>query len=167
MHIRLYAASAGAVLLSVAAVTSTPATTAQDAHAAMNHRGAAVMGFDQDKTAHHFYLYPDGGAIDIGVKDASDQANRQAIRAHLPHIAAMFGDGNFSAPMIIHATAVPGIAELARLKARVAYRYQETAAGGRVDIQSSDPDAIAALHAFLRFQITDHKTGDPLEVRRR
>jgi hypothetical protein len=30
-----------------------------------------VMGFDLDKTAHHFYLYEDGGAIDIAVKDAA------------------------------------------------------------------------------------------------
>ena len=27
------------------------------------------MGFDQHKTAHHFYLLEDGGAIDIAVKE--------------------------------------------------------------------------------------------------
>jgi hypothetical protein len=64
---------------------------AQDPHAQMNQRGAHVMGFDQDKTAHHFLLFEDGGAIDVVVKDAADTQNRDAIRAHLPHIAQMFG----------------------------------------------------------------------------
>ena len=49
------------------------------------------MGFDQHKTAHHFYLFEDGGAIEIAVKDAADTVNRDAIRAHLPHIAMRFG----------------------------------------------------------------------------
>ena len=74
----------------------------------MNARGAQAMGFDQDKATHHFLLYEDGGAIDIAVKDAADVENRDAIRAHLPHIAQMFGQGNFDLPHFIHATDVPG-----------------------------------------------------------
>ena len=149
------------------AVSAPAAQTPQDAHGQMNHRGAAVMGFDQQKTTHHFLLFEDGGAIDVGVKDPADRANRDAIRGHLPHIAMMFGDGDFSAPMLVHATDVPGTADLRQLKDRVIYRYVETPAGGRVDIVSSDRAAPAALHAFLRFQIADHKTGDSTEVRKR
>ena len=72
---------------------------AQGPHA-MNQRGEMVMGFDQDRTTHHFYLYPDGGAIDIQVRDAADTRDRDAIRSHLPHIATMFEAGNFKAPML-------------------------------------------------------------------
>lgn len=140
---------------------------AQDPHAQMNQRGAQVMGFDQDKTTHHFYLYTDGGAIDVSVKDASDKANLDAIRQHLPHIAMMFGQGNFDAPMMVHDTKVPGTAELARFKDRVTYKYGETAKGGRVDITTTDAEALKAVHAFLKFQITDHKTGDSLDVKKR
>jgi len=87
----------------------------QDPHQTMNDRGAMVMGFDQDKTAHHFYLYEDGGAIDIAVKDPADTKNRDAIRAHLPHIAMMFGTGDFDAPMLVHDSKdVPGTAVLAK-----------------------------------------------------
>jgi len=68
----------------------------------MNDRGAAVMGFDQDKTAHHLYLYEEGGAIDIGIKDPSDTKDRDAIRSHLAHIAVMFGLRDFDAPMLVH-----------------------------------------------------------------
>jgi hypothetical protein len=133
----------------------------------LDERGAHVMGFDQQKTTHHFYLYPDGGAIDVSAKDSNDAADIQAARAHLPHIAKMFGEGDFSAPVLVHATNVPGTAELAQLKDRLSYRYEETARGGRVNIIATDPDALAALHRFLRFQIADHKTGDSPDVRQR
>jgi hypothetical protein len=129
---------------------------------------AMTMGFDQEKTTHHFLLFTDGGAIDVSVKDAADRKNRDAIRAHLPHIAELFKAGDFSAPMLVHqTTAVPGTEELKRAKDRVTYRYRETPAGGRVDIETADAAALKAVHTFLKFQIADHKTGDSLEVKPR
>ena len=134
---------------------------------AINERGAHVMGFDQDKTAHRFRLHPDGGAVDISVKDRADRINRDAIRSHLPHIAQMFGDGNFEAPMLIHATNVPGTEQMAALKSRIRFVYVETPQGGRLDFFTTDPEALKAVHAFMRFQIADHKTGDPTTVTKR
>ena len=139
----------------------------QHQHPAMNERGAKVMGFDQEKTVHHFLLYTDGGAIDVSVKDAKDRSTVDAIRSHLPHIAAMFGRGNFEAPMLVHETNVPGTSEMARLKERIQFKYSAAPKGGRVDITTNDREALAAVHAFLRFQISDHKTGDSTEVKRR
>jgi hypothetical protein len=127
-----------------------------------------AMGFDQDKTTHHFSLFTDGGAIDVAVKDPNDTKNRDAIRAHLPHIAQMFAEGNFATPMLVHQTqAVPGTEAMAAAKSRITYRYRETPLGGRLDITTTDTAALKAVHEFLRFQITDHKTGDSLEVRKR
>ena len=140
----------------------------QDHHRGMNERGAMVMGFDQQNTSHHFYLYRDGGAIDIAVKDASDSTNRDAIRAHLPHLAVMFGEGRFDAPMLIHDSAnVPGTAVLRERSKALRYSYVETVDGGRVDIMTTDSAALAALHDFLRFQIVEHQTKDPLTVTKR
>jgi hypothetical protein len=136
-------------------------------HAEVNRRGGQVMGFDQEKTTHHFYLYPDGGAIDVAVNDAADKTNLDAIRAHLPHIAMRFSEGNFEAPMLVHDTNVPGTAKMTELKNRITYRYVETPKGGRVNIVTSDAEALEAVHAFLRFQITDHRTGDSMEVKKR
>jgi hypothetical protein len=142
--------------------------TQDNSHRSMNDRGAMVMGFDQDKTAHHFYLYDDGGAIDIAVRDGSDDKNRDAIRSHLPHIAMMFGSGDFDAPMLVHDSAtVPGTAVLARRSDAIRYVYAETAAGGRVNIMTKDSAALAALHEFLRYQIREHQTGDTGMVTRR
>jgi hypothetical protein len=141
---------------------------AQDHHAATDQRGAMVMGFDQKATAHHFTLFKDGGEIAVGVKDPSDTKNRDAIRSHLPHIAAMFGEGNFDAPMLVHdSTNVPGTKVMAARKSMIRYDYVETPGGGRVSIVTTDPEAIAAVHAFLKFQIADHKTGDSTQVRAR
>jgi hypothetical protein len=134
----------------------------------MNDRGAMVMGFDQDKTAHHFYLYRDGGAIDISVKDAADTKDRDGIRGHLPHIAMMFSMGDFDAPMLVHDTKdVPGIDVLAKRNDKIVYTYAETPVGGRVNIVTTDKDALTALHAFLAYQIKEHQTGDPVTVRKR
>ena len=156
------------VLIPLALSASQQATPAQDPHAQMNQRGAHVMGFDQEKTAHHFLLFDDGGAIDVSVKDLKDAVNRDAIRAHLPHIAQMFQEGNFEAPMLVHdSKAVPGVADLVRLKSAVTYRYIDTTAGGRVDVVTTDPAALKAVHAFLMFQIKDHKTGDDGRIGRR
>lgn len=140
----------------------------QDPHQAMNDRGATMMGFDQDKTAHHFYLFDDGGAIDIVVKDPADVKNRDGIRSHLPHIATMFGMGDFDVPMLVHDDKnVPGTTVLAKRKDFVTYRYAETPLGGRVDIVTKDKDALTALHEFLTYQIKEHSTGDSTVVTKR
>jgi hypothetical protein len=150
-----------AMLLMLALGANPLAQGVSSSHAAM------AMGFDQEKTTHHFHLFTDGGAIGVSVKDLKDRKNLEAIRAHLPHIVEMFKQGDFSVPMLVHQTPVPGAEELKRSAARIGYRYSETPAGGRVDIVSTDTDALKAVHAFLTFQITDHKTGDSLEVTRR
>ena len=149
------------------ALTLVDQTPKPDQHADMNARGAHVMGFDQDKTTHRFLLHADGGAIDIAVKNAGDTANRDAIRSHLPHISQMFGDGNFSAPMLVHDANVPGTAQMAALKNRIRFFYVETPGGGRVDIVTTDAEALKAVHEFLRFQIRDHQTGDSTAVTKR
>lgn len=158
------------VTAALALAISTPLFAQQAAGTAqhLDARGKHVMGFDQQKTAHHFRLYEDGGAIEVSVKDKADTENLAAIRAHLPHIATMFADGQFDAPMLVHDTKnVPGAADLARLKSRLQYNFVETPTGGRVDIATTDKDALAALHTFLRFQITDHQTGDPVTPAKR
>jgi hypothetical protein len=156
--------AATAITMALAALPS----AAQNPHPGMDQRGAAVMGFDQARTRHHFYLYDDGGAIDVAVKDQTDTVNRDAIRSHLPHIAMLFGQGDFAAPMLVHDSRnVPGVAEMARLKEKIAYVYAETPAGGRVDIRTRDAAALKAVHEFLKFQIADHQTGDSVEIRKR
>jgi hypothetical protein len=105
-----------------------------------------------------------GGAIEVGVSDPRDEESRGRVRSHLEQISKMFSIGDFSTPFAVHARTPPGVAELERLKSTITYRYEETESGGRVRISSGDAKALAAIHDFLRFQIEDHRTGDPVDV---
>jgi hypothetical protein len=129
----------------------------------MIERGEKGMGFSQTKTTHHFYLSKAGGIIQVEANDEIDQTSRDQIRLHLGHIARMFSEGNFDIPMFVHDQVPPGVPEMKKMKAVISYEFEETKGGGRVRISSSDSQALAAIHNFLRFQITEHKTGDPLE----
>jgi hypothetical protein len=133
-------------------------------HQGVVERGDHVMGFGHDKTAHHFRLYADGGAIEAEATDSQDAASRDAIRSHFAHIAKMFAAGDFSAPMLIHVQNPPGTAEMKRLRGAIQYKVESSERGGRVRIIAKDADALQAVHAFLRFQIADHQTGDSTEV---
>jgi hypothetical protein len=137
---------------------------ADQPHQAVVERGDHVMGFSHDKTTHHFRLYPDGGAIEAEANQREDTESRDAIRLHFSHIVKMFGEGNFSAPMLIHAQNPPGTAEMKRLREAIQYRLETTEEGARIRITTKDPKALRAVHEFLRFQISDHRTGDSTEV---
>ena len=124
--------------------------------------GDEAMGFPHDKTTHHFRLYSDGGAIEVTADDSKDSKTIAAIRSHLAHIAMMFSAGNFNAPMLIHDQTPPGVPVMKRLKSQIKYEFESVESGGRVKITTSNREAIDAVHEFLRFQISDHQTGDPL-----
>jgi hypothetical protein len=51
-----------------------------------------------------------------------------------------------------------------QLKSKIDYKYVRTDRGGKVLITTADPKALEAIHEFLRFQIQDHRTGDPLSI---
>ena len=127
----------------------------------MKKRGAAAMGFDQDAVTHHFLLKPDGGVIEVRVRERSDVTNLNAIRAHLRDIAKQFADGRFDAPFATHAEVPSGVPTLQRLKSAIRYSYGERADGGRVEILTQNAEALDAIHQFLRYQIAEHRTGDP------
>jgi hypothetical protein len=131
----------------------------------MAKRGDMVMGFSHEKTTHHFELNYDGGAIDVRANDVKDTESRDQIRSHFKHIAQMFADGNFSAPMLVHGTNVPGTATMSKLKDQLHWTLTDTTRGARLSVVADDKPALAAVHEFLRFQIQDHQTGDCPMVR--
>jgi hypothetical protein len=130
----------------------------------VNARGEHAMGFSQTATTHHFLLTRDGGVIQVETNGPNDAATLEQVRAHLKHIAGLFGAGNFRIPMLVHNQVPPGVTTMEQLKEKLAFAYEETGRGGRVHITTADRAALAAVHEFLRFQITDHQTGDSLEV---
>lgn len=127
-------------------------------------RGDHAMGFSHETTAHHFRLLKDGGIIEVDVLKPGDEATRDKIRMHLSHIAAMFSANNFDVPMFIHDREPPGVSTMKQRHDSIAYTYQSTDLGAEVRITTEDAKALQAVHDFLRFQIQDHRTGDPITV---
>jgi hypothetical protein len=132
--------------------------------AEMKQHGNVAMGFDQDKTTHHFTLTADGGSIAVDANDPADGASRDQIRAHLKEIAAAFGRGDFQKPSMTHSEVPPGVPTLQRLKTAITYAFTETTRGGIVRISTANVEARSALHEFLTYQIKEHATGDPVSL---
>jgi hypothetical protein len=136
------------------------------AHAAsVDARGDQGMGFSHQRTEHHFTLTRDGGLISADALDAADIETRDSIRAHFGHIAQAFASGDFDLPMFIHDRMPPGGDTMKRLRKEISYGTEPTARGARVVIRTANPEALEAVHAFLRFQISDHRTGDSSALR--
>jgi hypothetical protein len=49
-------------------------------------------------------------------------------------------------------------------KDKISYQYESIAKGAKVIITTQDPKALEAVHDYLRYQIREHKTGDPLDL---
>lgn len=147
-----------------AAVSAAPSQHGQ--HGAGQKHGGRAMGFDVKRTAHHFLLSENGGSIEVSVKDPADRELRDQVQTHLRHIATQFGEGNFATPFAVHGENPAGVPALKQLAAEIAYTFEPSDLGGRVAIATESPKALAAVHEFLRYQIREHKTGDPLTIRR-
>lgn len=122
------------------------------------------MGFSQEKTTHHFMLKSDGGAIQVTARSSGDNASVRQIQEHLQHIAHAFQAGDFNIPMFVHDQTPPGVPTMKKLKDQILYSYEEMEDGGRVVISSKNAEAVNAVHEFLKFQIREHKTGDPVDT---
>lgn len=117
-----------------------------------------TLGIHHAESRHHFRLYRNGGAIELSGKDA------QAIRKHLREITDDFAKGDFDTPMFVHGKMPDGTDAMKRLRAKITYRYEDVPGGGRIRVRTRDAEALEAIHAFLKFQVKEHRTGDSGEV---
>jgi hypothetical protein len=147
-------------LMTLSLALQTPAN-AQHQHDRANH----AMGFDQARTTHHFRIATDGGTIEVTAKDAKDQTSIDLVRRHLEHIAKQFSKGDFNVPMLVHDELPPGAKEMKARTDVITYTYESLPDGGKVIIRTVDAGARAAVHEFFRYQIREHRTGDPLDPR--
>jgi hypothetical protein len=161
-------AAATLYVLPLALSAQQASTPAQDPshHDAVTARGDHAMGFSHETTTHHFRLSKSGGDIDVSANDPKDSATRDQIRMHLSHIVKRFSAGDFNVPMFIHDTTPPGAPAMAKRRSQIRYLYRDTPGGASIQITSTNAEALEAIHAFLRFQISDHQTGDPTEISR-
>lgn len=163
----------GAAARSFAQHPAMPAGMTHEAHLAqmekdreLKKRGAAAMGFDQYNTTHHFRLFETGGGIEVVTNDPADATGRDQIRTHLREIAADFSQGNFAKPFMTHGEMPPGVTTMQARKNTLHFIYEDRPDGGMVRINTTDAKTRQAVYEFLRYQIHEHATGDPLTVGR-
>jgi hypothetical protein len=138
---------------------------AQHVHATeVDQRGDEAMGFSHTLTHHSFRLRKSGGAIEVTANSGDDAKTIAAIREHLRLIAKSFTDGEFAKPMATHGRLPDGADVMRDRKGMIRYQYEDVPSGGRVRISSDDDRAVEAVHRFLRFQIEEHRTGDPVTI---
>ena len=123
-----------------------------------------TFGMSHTRSTHSFRLFADGGAIELRATDAADEATIAAIRAHLQEITPQFAKGDFSTPQFVHGYTPDGVAQLGQLRNDIAYRYQQLDGGGRIRITTRSAEAQAAVHAFLQFQVIEHRTANTGKV---
>jgi hypothetical protein len=73
---------------------------------------------------------------------------------------------DFSKPFMTHDEMPPGVEAMRRLMAAITFSFEEIESGGRVRITTADAEALNSVHDFVRYQITEHRTGDPLAVQK-
>lgn len=127
------------------------------AFAALQTRGAQVMGVDQYTSSHVFEPLPDGGRI-VLQRDVVDSIGVATIRAHMQDIAGRFAEGDFTLPGVVHSGTVPGTRVMAERRDRIRYGADTLPRGGQVRIMTRDSIALAEVHEFLAFQRQDHRS---------
>ena len=124
----------------------------------LQERGETAMGVNQYTSTHRFDALPDGGRIELQ-RDVDDPAGVEQIRRHLREIADAFARGDFAVPGFVHAREVPGTAVMAAKRDAITYTFRELPRGGEVRIVTRDPEAVRAVHEFMAFQRSDHRSG--------
>jgi hypothetical protein len=130
--------------------------TTDTGYAAMQRRGAMVMGVDQYTSHHTFDLLPDGGRI-VLVRAVSDTAGVRTIRAHMQDIAKAFAAGDFEHALEVHQHDLPGAAVMRQRRGAIHYAVDTLPGGGAVRIFSADTVAVRAIHEFLSAQRMEHQ----------
>jgi len=107
---------------------------------------AAAQRFIPADVTQHFLLNPAGGVISVEA-NAEDPMAPDEIHTQLSQMARS------------------GVPELKLYQAQINYLYTPTAEGGRVQIDTTNSEALIAIHAYLRSQIQELRTGDSEEVK--
>lgn len=131
---------------------------ADSTFAALQRRGGLAMGVDQHASSHTFDALEDGGSITYVATGDDTLAAAAQIRAHLREIAISFTVGDFSTPTMVHARAVPGTAIMKARRNRIRYTVADVPRGAVLRMTTSDAAALGAIHEFMAFQRSDHRS---------
>jgi hypothetical protein len=156
MYLRLIC-TALLIVASIECSSQPPSTTAANSRQdEVRQKGTQVMPFALDQTVHVFDKTDTGGVQRVLVR-GNASAQLAMIRAHLQDIAKAFAARDFSKPMHIHGTDMPGLAEMKAATAdELRATYNELPGGAEIVYSSRSPKIVAAIHRWFDAQLRDH-----------
>jgi len=132
------------------------APPAGDRQSSVHDMGENVMPFDLGETTHVFEMTETGGIQEVIADDPADSAQVALIRQHLQHEALRFSSGDFSDPISLHGSEMPGVSELAQGADRMTIEYAELPDGAQITFTTADLYLLTALHRWFGAQLSDH-----------
>lgn len=125
----------------------------------MNARFSKALGVSLDKVALHYYLVKNGGVVELASKDPNDTGTIEAIRKYLQSQKDLWEKGKD--PVAEVHTRAPESANLMRkLRNDITFYTAKTDTGAVLRMFSINEQARDAIQDYLKFEITEHKTGD-------
>jgi len=125
----------------------------------MNARFSKALGAGLDKVALHFYLVKNGGVIELASKDPNDTGTIEAIRKYLQSQKDLWEKGKDPVTEV-HAKAPESANLMRKLRNDITFYAAKTDTGAVLRMFSINEQARDAIQDYLKFEITEHKTGD-------
>ena len=118
--------------------------------------GSNVMPFDLSQTIHVFEMTESGGIQQVVTKDPNDSAQIALIQQHIQHEVMLFSAGNFSDPMSLHGSEMPGVKELSAGAAQIKVEYAALPNGAQITFTTQDIHIVTEIHRWFGAQLSDH-----------
>ena len=119
---------------------------------------------DESKIERHYWLLKNGGAIEIVCKAPCDSSTQTAIQSYLDSLSKAFEKGSFEPEFVGGANAPESLITLRKLRDEVTFQAASSDIGYSLRMLTVNPQARDAIYDFLRYEITNRKTGDPTTV---
>ncbi len=147
-------------LLLLTAVAAAQSAPLPDPEQEMNARFSKAVGVSLDKFILHYYLVKNGGVVELAAKDPGDAATVAAIQKYLQSQRELWEKGKETVVTEIHGTFPEPAATMRKLRNEITFYMAKTDNGGVLRMFSINDQARAAIQDYLKFEITQHKTGD-------
>jgi hypothetical protein len=147
-------------VVSSLAWSQTPAT----ADSEINARFSKSLGTDANRIFQHYYLVKAGGVIELTAKDPADKSSVAAVQKYLETQKDLFEKGKNEGDAEVHGKVADGVPVLKKLRNEITFFTVKSEEGAVLRMFSTNEQARQAIQDFIKFQINEHKTGDPLVV---
>jgi hypothetical protein len=127
-------------------------------------KDAKPLPFDEGKATQHFYLLKNGGAVELAAKDPADKPTIEAIQKHLELQAKNFEKGNFDITSTEKGKFPESVNTMKKLRKEITFEVMQLDAGAALRMFSVNTQARQAIQDFLKLQIEERHTGDPMEI---